>query len=236
MLETETYAGKIMREKNKINTQSENKEVENENIIVIKYQKHKLVEKMLMDNKIIMMVPEDFSLMSAELTEAKYYKKKPDYIYTGKDKTAILIFSLEKGIINQDDIETIKDTIINLIKRLHPASKFDNNKVIKNETVMIGTFSYNLPVMDGELFNYIFLIPVSDGLIIGNLNCNDFTKREWLKAIDKIIPTIRENVEYKPESVIEKQRVVEKEQSKKIVQKGGFTDKNVKNRSWCIYE
>lgn len=236
MLETETYAGKIMREKNKINSQSENKEVENENIIVIKYQKHKLVEKKLMDNKIIMMVPDDFSLMSAELTESKYYKKKPDYIYTGKDKTAFLIFSLEKGIVNQDDIETIKDTIINLIKRLHPASKFDNNKVIKNETVMIGTFSYNLPVMDGELFNYIFLIPVSDGLIIGNLNCNVFTKREWLKAIDKIIPTIRENVEYKPESVIEKQRVVEKEQSKKIVQKGGFTDKNGKNRSWCIYE
>lgn len=240
MLETETYAEKVMRLKNKINAQGENDHVENENVVIIKYQEHKLVEKTLMDNKIIMEVPEDFSLMSEELAEKKYFRKKPQYIYTGEDITANLTFNIEKGIVSQDDIETIKDTMIQLIMRLHPTSKIENNDVMQNENVVVGTFSYNLPVLDGEIFNYIFLIPVSDGLIIGNLNCNQFTKKDWLKAIDKMIPTIRENVEHvtetNTETNIEEKLAKDLPYYKKVLQKGGFTDKNGKTRSWCIYE
>lgn len=162
--------------------------------IIVKYEKFLLEEKEIYDGKIKIILPKDFEIMSDDLVASKYsFDDRPDYVYTSEDTTVNFNFSLEEGEISNDEIEEIRDIILKEFKRIYPASKMENIEMLENEEKKIGTFSFTVPVLDGDLFNRIYFIPLEIGLLILTFSCDIFQKKEWASILNEIILTIKEN-------------------------------------------
>ncbi len=162
--------------------------------IIVRYEKLLLEEKEIYDSKIKIILPKDFVLMNEELVKIKYSSSdSPDYVYTSEDTTVNFNFSLEEGEISNEDIEEIRDIILREFKRMYPSSKMENIDIVETEDKKIGTFSFIVPVLDGELFNRLYFIPLTIGLLILTFSCDVFQKKEWEGVINKIILTIKEN-------------------------------------------
>ncbi len=162
--------------------------------IIVKYEKLLLEEKKLYDDKIKIILPKNFKIMDKDLVASKYtLSNSPDYVYTSEDTTVNFNFSLEEVEILNDEIEEIRDIVLNEFKRIYPASNMENIEIIETEGKKIGTFSFVLPVLDGDLFNKIYLVPLKIGLLILTFSCDIFQKKEWENILNNIVLTLREN-------------------------------------------
>lgn len=162
--------------------------------IIVKYEKLLLEEKELYDDKIKIILPKNFKIMDKDLVASKYtLSNSPDYVYTSEDTTVNFNFSLEKVEILNDEVEEIRDIVLNEFKRIYPASNMENIEIIETEGKKIGTFSFVLPVLDGDLFNKIYLVPLKIGLLILTFSCDIFQKKEWENILNNIVLTLREN-------------------------------------------
>lgn len=164
--------------------------------VIVKYQKLILEEKFLYNDNIKIILPKEFSLMEDNLVISKYSAVDgPDYVYTNEDTTVNFNFTLEKGEISNEDIEEIRNIILKEFKRMYPASEMQNIEVLETDKKQIGTFSFDIPVLDGSLFNRIYFIPLQIGLLILTFSCDVFQKKEWTKFINDIVLTIKESIE-----------------------------------------
>ena len=161
--------------------------------IIVKYEKLLLEEKKLYEGKLKIILPKDFDLMSDDLLNSKYPSNEElDYVYTSEDTTVNFNFSLEEGEILNEEVEEIRDIILNEFRRMYPHSKMEDIKIIEKEDKKIGTFSFIANVIDGELFNKMYFIPLKMGLLILTFSCDIFQKKEWSNILDDIILTIEE--------------------------------------------
>ncbi len=131
--------------------------------------------------------------MGYDLLNSKYPSNEElDYVYTSEDTTVNFNFSLEEGEILNEEVEEIRDIILNEFRRMYPHSKMEDIKIIEKEDKKIGTFSFIANVIDGELFNKMYFIPLKMGLLILTFSCDIFQKKEWSNILDDIILTIEE--------------------------------------------
>lgn len=75
---------------------------------------------------------------------------------------------------------------------MYPYSKMEDIKIIEKENKKIGKFSFIANVIDGELYNKMYFIPLKIGLLILTFSCDIFQKKEWENILDDIILTIEE--------------------------------------------
>lgn len=161
--------------------------------IIVKYEKLLLEEKSLYDDKIKIILPKDFDIMNDELLNSKYPSNEElDYVYTSEDTTVNFNFSLEEGEISNEEVEEVRDVILNEFRRMYPYSKMEDIKIIEKENKKIGKFSFIANVIDGELYNKMYFIPLKIGLLILTFSCDIFQKKEWENILDDIILTIEE--------------------------------------------
>ncbi len=161
--------------------------------IIVKYEKLLLEEKNLYEDKLKIILPKDFDLMNDDLLNSKYPSNEElEYVYTSEDTTVNFNFSLEEGEILNEEVEEIRDIILNEFTRMYPHSEMEDIKIIEKENKKIGTFSFVVNVIDGELFNKMYFIPLKMGLLILTFSCDIFQKKEWENILDDIILTIEE--------------------------------------------
>lgn len=165
--------------------------------IVVKYKKYDVEEKEIMDKSLTMMMPSDFELMNEELAKIKYPgEDRPDYIYSGEDTTVNLTFTMEEsGQIDNDEVEEAKNILEKQIGRLYPASKIEDSKTIQAGEKNISFFCFDVPLLDGNVYNLMFFMEHHGCLLMGSFNCSIHQKKQWKKVILQMLMTIREKLQ-----------------------------------------
>ncbi|WP_129599957.1 hypothetical protein [Anaerophilus nitritogenes] len=201
-----TYAEEIIK-KIKESKSEDSKNIYNiknniqDGFVIVKYKKLEIEERELLDGEILMFIPKEFEIMDEELAEIKYPGgDKPDYIYTNEDTTVNVTFSIEEGIINNEEIEEVKDILQKQMERLYPASKIEDSETIKVGEKSISYFSFDVPLLDGDVYNFMFFMEIKGQLLMGTFNSNVYQKKEWRPIIKQMIMTIKENPEKIEES------------------------------------
>ncbi|WP_124065065.1 hypothetical protein [Clostridium sp. E02] len=162
--------------------------------IVVKYKKFDVEEKEIMDGSLSMIMPTDFELMDEELAEIKYPgEDRPDYIYSGEDTTVNLTFTMEEsGQIDNDEVEEAKNILEKQIGRLYPSSKIEDSQTIQAGEKNISFFGFDVPLLDGKVYNLMFFMEYRGSLLMGAFNCSIHQKKQWKKVIFQMLMTIRE--------------------------------------------
>lgn len=162
--------------------------------VIVKYKKLDIEEKKIMDGSLSMMLPSEFQIMDESLARAKYPDEdRPDYIYTNEDTTVNLTFSLDNsGVIHDDEVEEVKDILKNQIKRLYPGTKIEDSKPIKTDEKNVSYFFFEIPLIDGNLFQLMFFMEHKYQLIMGAFNCGIYQKKQWEPLILQMLKTLKE--------------------------------------------
>ena len=164
----------------------------NKGYIIVKYQKLALEEKEVMDGKLKMCLPKNFELMPEELVSIKYPDEDgPEYIYSDESSTVNITFSLEEGEVDSSEVEEIRDITIKEIKRLYPDSPIEDKALLQTEVGTISTFSFQVPLVDDEIYNLMFFMALSEGLLVGGFNCSGYDKKEWQPVVMQLLTTIK---------------------------------------------
>lgn len=165
--------------------------------IVVKYKKYDVEEKEIMDGSLAMMMPSDFKLMDEDLAKVKYPgEDRPDYIYSGEDTTVNLTFTMEEsGQIENDEVKEAKNILEKQIARLYPASKIEDSQTVKSGEKDISYFGFDVPLLDGKIYNLMFFMEHRSCLLMGAFNCSIHQKKQWKKVILQMLMTIKEKLQ-----------------------------------------
>lgn len=198
-----TYAEEIMQKLKEIDRTEEQEiyNIENDiqnGFIIVKYKKMDIEEKELLDGALTMLLPAEFELMDEELAKMKYPGgDRPDYIYTNEDTTVNISFTLEdSGLISNEEVEEVKNILAKQMKRLYPGSKIEDSQPIQAGDKSVSFFSFDVPLVDGNVYNLMFFMEHREHLLMGGFNCSIHQKKQWKPLIRQMLMTIREPLQW----------------------------------------
>ena len=121
---------------------------------------------LLFNNRVSVMLPENFVPMLPEIVEVKYFSgKRPDEIYTSLDMSVNFTFT-DLGISgNDEDTRLAAGLIKQIIRNANPGYEFfEENEDIEKE-VIINRFDFKSYGIDDEAYNIMYLASTGNSLI-----------------------------------------------------------------------
>lgn len=146
---------------------------------------------LLFNNRVSVMLPENFVPMLPEIVEVKYFSgKRPDEIYTSLDMSVNFTFT-DLGISgNDEDTRLAAGLIKQIIRNANPGYEFfEENEDIEKE-VIINRFDFKSYGIDDEAYNIMYLASTGNILIQGTFNCLYRDRIEWKRAALEVIKTV----------------------------------------------
>lgn len=148
----------------------------------------------LLDNKIEMLVPKSFHVMTEAEYKIKYPnpKRKVSLILTDKDlEVNLVIDHLKQYDLADDQIEDFKNAQLTAIQKSHPEGKVIENGVKEVNGKKVGYFKIITQASDQKIFNYFIFTNLEEKVLLMTFNCIEKLKPTWEKSIDEMIASFK---------------------------------------------
>ena len=147
---------------------------------------------LLFEDKLSVMLPNEFVVMLPELIRTKYIsEKKPDIIYTSLDGSVNFSLNLLVTSPGKKDMSYAMSMLKTMIKNMNPAYIFFEDKTIEgvsgNSISLIQFKSYGI---DEAAYNILYLTSIDKYIIQGAFNCRYNDMEEWKRAAFEVIKSI----------------------------------------------
>lgn len=149
-------------------------------------------ERKIVDNKIAMMVPKEFTEMDLEMAKIKYpMEQRPKTILTDHTGSINISFTHIDTPMTNDDTATIRDGLFSMMHRVNPGIKMQSTgqEVIDNKDVAYVEFTN--PAMDGKVYNLMFFLELDGKPLMGNFNCITKSMRYWKNPYFEMMRSIK---------------------------------------------
>lgn len=145
----------------------------------------------LAKEKITMMVPKEFVPMSSDMAKIKYpSEQRPETILTDETGTINLMFQYMEGEGNNATIESFRNQIFGMMKRVNPGIKEQEIGLVDVAGKQIAYVEFSNPAMDGKLYNLMFYLAVEGQPLMGSFNCRTKEMKYWRSAAFEMMQSI----------------------------------------------
>ena len=140
---------------------------------------------------ITMMLPKDFVPMSSDIARKKYpSEQRPETILTDETGTINLMFQYMEGEESNTTIESFRNRIFGMMKRVNPGIKEREMGVVDAAGKQIAYVEFSNPVMDGKLYNLMFYMSVKGRPLMGSFNCRTKEMKYWRTVAFEMMQSI----------------------------------------------
>lgn len=147
--------------------------------------------RLLAKETITMMLPKDFVPMSPEIARMKYpSEQRPETILTDETGTVNLMFQYMEGEENNATIESFRNQIFGMMKRVNPGIKEKEIGVVEAGEKQIAYVEFSSPAIDGKLYNLMFYLAVKGQPLMGSFNCQTKEMKYWRLAAFEMMQSI----------------------------------------------
>lgn len=147
--------------------------------------------RLLAKETITMMLPKDFVPMSPEIARMKYpSEQRPETILTDETGTVNLMFQYMEGEENNATIESFRNQIFGMMKRVNPGIKEKEIGVVEAGEKQISYVEFSSPAIDGKLYNLMFYLAVKGQPLMGSFNCRTKEMKYWREAAFEMMQSI----------------------------------------------
>jgi len=150
-----------------------------------------LEKRKILNNKVEVLLPKDFEIMSDEMMSLKYpSERRPTLVYTDKTAGINVAFNHTVNKASQAQIEAYKDNFVATFKNLYPSAKWIGSgvKVIKGRKV--GYLELVTPAVDQKVYNLIFFTDLDGRLLLSTFNCVEKKQKDWHEAAQQIMHSL----------------------------------------------
>ena len=123
----------------------------------------------LLENKLLVQIPDYFHQMEAEVTERMFpYEDRPENIFGCQDGSKFCTFSfLDNQELTSAQVIYAIQTISKLVLSLYPSSLINEPAVLTLKDGNCGWFEYWSKMKEGKLHNIMFIFPVEGTMMLG---------------------------------------------------------------------
>jgi hypothetical protein len=159
--------------------------------VIIKEEKIPLERKTILNDRISIIMPEEFAIMSKEDADIKYPSiNRADEIYTNKETSVNLSVSHKSDTAANKDIPEVKDALQEVVMRVYPASSVIDSETIEVAGINIAYYDFDTAAIDMDIYNLIFFISLDDRLVLGSFNCPWENMDEWKPVIVQMLGSV----------------------------------------------
>gem|GEM_PF-1605085 len=174
----------------------------------------------LFDNCLSIYIPKYFKEMSLEHINLKYINQlKPNPVYENiKGSINIGFLLIEEVVVEKSQLIEIRNIMKNSFVKLNPSSKiFDYGDFIANEENQIAYYTFDNAVLDGQMYNLVFITLLGEKTLVCNMNCLKKDKETIKLLFYGIMKTVKiENHNIKENATSTKETELEKSSEEEI--------------------
>ena len=160
---------------------------------IIDRKRIEFARREVIETKLSIMLPKDFTKMSPDIAKLKYPSEhRPQVIYTNPANTVNFWVTEGEDFPAEHDIEEMRDQVFATVTRLNPAVKAQQSgSVMVSTTKKVAYIEYSNPVLDGKIFNLMFMLSLKAKLMIGCFNCLTKESKYWRKPMLEMVKSMR---------------------------------------------
>ncbi len=146
----------------------------------------------MVNGKLSLLVPKDFSLMGEEMLRTKYPSdRRPTVVYTDESGGVNIAINHTNNLVTQRDIPAVHRQVDSMFRNLYPSAKW-----FKSELVTINKrkwFMLNLrtPAIDTEIRNIIVGTSLEGRMLMVSFNSTKKRESVWLEPANRIIESLK---------------------------------------------
>lgn len=149
-------------------------------------------ELCIFQDKIKIVLPENFIPMLPEIMEIKYPAAyRPEEIYTSIDTATNFTFNYIGMFHEERDTRLAIGLMKQLIQNANPAYEFYGIHEDIEKDVIINRFAFKSYGIDDPAYNVMYIARTGKHMIQGTFNCLYSEREEWERAAISVIKTIR---------------------------------------------
>ncbi len=160
--------------------------------ITVGKEKVELEKKRILNNRVEILLPRGFSIMSEEKAKMKYpSERRPTLIYTNQDDTVNVVFDHTSTKISVGQLYEYKKNLRKTLESIYPSADWFDDKVIKIGGRDVGTLQLLTPAIDIKIYNSMFFTELDGKLLLASVNCTEEKMKDWKSAAREIMNSLR---------------------------------------------
>jgi hypothetical protein len=151
-----------------------------------------LKPKTVIDGKLLLLVPEEFSEMDEETLKFKYpSERRPTLVYTNESGSINVAVNHTKDRMLQSEIGAFHKQMDGMFRNLYPSATWFNSGVIDINGRHWLTLNLRTPAIDTEIRNIMVGTSVDERLLLVSFNVTKELENQWLGPAETIIQSLR---------------------------------------------
>ncbi len=151
---------------------------------------HPLTPRLVLDDKVVILVPRDFELMSEEMARLKYpSERRPPIVFTNYDGTVNVTVKPTEHRMTEAGVEAARISIARSLKSIYPSGTVRSGNVVVDGRAAF-LIDMRTPALDTEIHNLIAGAPVANRLVMFSFNVPRELESEWLDTGKHILTSI----------------------------------------------
>ena len=169
-----------------------------ESSFVIKGTKVEFERKIMIDDKLTIMLPTDFTEMDTEFAKLKYPSEgRPQIIFTDPSGGVNFWVTLTQEPLLEKGIEDTLGQMFGLIRRLNPGIKPQQSGVEQVASKTVAYIEYSNPAIEGKVYNLMFLFSINEKMAIACFNCSTKEAKYWRRPMLEMLKSMEFTIDGK---------------------------------------
>ena len=151
----------------------------------------KFIVRQLLDDRIRICMPEEFTPMSAADAELKYPSvRRPGLIYTNSEGSVNLTFNHTATSIKLSDLDVFRKTIWQTVKKMQGAARLqvDGTKNVNGQKV--GFLEFTTPALGTQIYNLVYFTELEGRALLVSFNCSWAELDKWRFVAPEMLGTL----------------------------------------------
>jgi hypothetical protein len=147
-------------------------------------------ERKLFDDRLELILPEEFELISPE--EDFAHEPQTKLVMVGEnDEVQIFMEHTEDEVANDEEVVAYKDKAQRLFRSVNPSIEWlgEGDRHINNRQIVF--FEFTSPTSDGRIYNLTFFLRMSQRILRGFFICPYHRLKSWKQVFDQIIESMK---------------------------------------------
>ncbi|MGK5510271.1 hypothetical protein [Brevibacillus formosus] len=148
----------------------------------------KLEAKKVLNDKVEILIPKGFTVMSEEMAKVKYpTQNRPSLIYTDEKGSINIAFSHTETPVQDSLLKDLKDPMKQAFTNLYKDATWYRDEVIQINGKNVGVFELLTPAADTKIYNLIFFTELDGKVLMTTFNCTEAQMEEWKPIAQEIL-------------------------------------------------
>lgn len=148
--------------------------------------------KSLIDEKIEILIPASFDIMSEEMIALKYpLENRPTIVYSDDNGAINVALNHTKTTASQELIVAYQQSLIQSFNNTYPTAEWKDNGITEINGRKVGYLELITPAIDTEVYNLLFFTDLEEKLLVCTFNCTKDNLDDWETAGKKIMNSIK---------------------------------------------